>query len=419
MRNKWTLLAFVAAIHVTYVVSRSLLGLLAIPIQRDTGIDDTSFGLLMASIFWTHAAIVPVAGWMGDRLDRIRLIACAALIWSMMTVLAGFATGFWSLLLLAAVAIIVPQTTFGPTACALLSDCHRETRSIALSCHQSAYYVGWFVSGAVVAGILSVWSGAWRPAFWGVGAAGGVVAVIFLSVFRSSRTLTAEKGGTTGRKPGFGESFRAFFSCSTARLLSVGYVVNIFVIFGYSSWAPKFVAEKFSLPSSVAGTGVMFWHYAASFASVLLTGLVTDRMVRRFPRVRLAFGAGAMLLAVPAVVGFGFAPSVRMTWVFAALLGFALGMFGSNMVSAVYDVVPARFRAGAVGFLNVLAAFVGSSAAVLLGVLSTRLGTFGFELGFALMGAATLLAAISYGAAAVFTFANDQIVMKGECEDDR
>ena len=411
MRNKWSLLAFIAAIHVTYVVSRSLLGILAVPIQTDTGIDNVSFGFLLAAIFWTHAAVVPFAGWMGDRFDRIRLIAYAAFLWSSMTVVSGFASGFGSFLLLASVAIIVPQTVFGPTACALLSDYHGETRTIALSCHQSAYYIGWFVSGAVAAGILSCFQASWRSAFFVVGAIGCIVALLFLAAFRSFRDPSVMKAQSKSAGPGFCESLRAFFGCPTARLLAIGYVADIFVIFGYSSWGPKFVAEKFSLSSSVAGTGVMFWHYAASFVAVLVTGILTDSLVRRHSRIRLAFGGVAMLLAIPAAVGFGFASSVSQTWAFAALLGGALGAFGSNMVSAVYDVMPSRFRAGTVGFMNVLAAFVGSFAAIVLGALSKRLGTFGFELGFALMGAVALAAALAYGAAALFTFDRDRLVM--------
>ena len=88
----------------------------------------------------------------------------------------------------------------------------------------------------------------------------------------------------------------------------------------------------------------MFWHYVASFAAVLLTGLATDGLVRRFSRIRMVFGMAAMVLAIPASVGFGLAPTVGATWFFAALLGFALGAFGSNMVSAVYDVMPRRAR---------------------------------------------------------------------------
>lgn len=409
MQNKWTLLAFIAGIHVTYVVARSLLGVLAVPIQKETGLDNVSFGVLVAASFWTHAAFVPFTAWLGDRFDRVRLIACAALGWSVMTILSGFSTGFWSLLALASVALIIPQTMFGPTACALLSDHHRESRTVALSCHQSAYYIGWFVSGAAVAGILSVCQNSWRAAFWVVGCVGVLVAALFFALFRSMSMPVREKGASQSDKPGFGESLKAFFGCPTARLLAVGYVANIFVIFGYSSWGPKFVAEKFAISPSSAGTGVMCWHYATSFAAVLLTGLLTDGLVRRFPRVRMVIGAAAMVLAIPASVGFGLAPTVGATWFFAALLGFALGAFGSNMVSAVYDVMPSRFRAGTVGFLNVLAAFVGSFAAILIGMLSKRLGIFGFELGFALMGAVTLVAAVAYGAAALFMFKGDQI----------
>ena len=409
MRNKWTLLAFIAGIHVTYVVARSLLGVLAVPIQTETGLDNVSFGVLVAASFWTHAAFVPFTAWLGDRFNRVMLIACAALGWSVMTVLSGFSIGFWSLLTLASVAFIIPQSMFGPTACALLSDYHRESRTVALSCHQSAYYIGWFVSGAAVAGILSVCRDSWRAAFWVVGSVGVVVDALFFAFFRSMPTPVRGKNASQSDKPGFVESLKAFFGCPTARLLAVGYVANIFVIFGYSSWGPKFVAEKFAISPSSAGTGVMFWHYVASFAAVLLTGVATDGLVRRFPRVRMVLGAMAMVLAIPAAVGFGFAPSVGATWFFAALLGFALGAFGSNMVSAVYDVMPSRFRAGTVGFLNVLAAFIGSFAAILLGTLSKCLGIFGFELGFALMGVVTLIAAIAYGAAALFTFEGDRI----------
>jgi len=408
MRNKWTLLAFAAAIHVTYVVARSLLGVLADPIQAETGLDNVAFGVLTAAIFWTHSLVVPFAGFVGDRFNRAKLIGCAAMAWSVMTALAGFASGFWTLLLLASVAVIVPQTVFGPTTCALLSDHHVATRTVALSCHQAAYYVGWFVSGAAIAGILAVCGGTWRAAFFAVGGIGMLVALVFLLLFGTFAAPDA-KAVSSEAKPTFAASLRAFFGCPTARLLAIGYIANIFVIFGYSSWAPKFVAQKFALTPAAAGTGSMFWHYAASFVAVLATGVVTDRLVKRFPRVRLAFGTGAMLLAVPAAVGFGFAPTVSLTWASAALLGFALGVFGANMVSAVYDVVPSRFRAGTVGFLNVLAAFIGSFAALMLGALSARTGTRGFELGFALMGVVTLVAALAYAAAAVFTYERDKV----------
>ena len=110
MKGKWTLLAFLCAIFVTYTVDRALLGILAVPIQEETGISNVRFGVLSAAIFWTYSVCVPFSGLAGDRFNRARIIGFAAVAWSAMTLLAGFASGFWSLLLLVSVAICAPQT---------------------------------------------------------------------------------------------------------------------------------------------------------------------------------------------------------------------------------------------------------------------------------------------------------------------
>ena len=104
------LLAFLCGIFVTYTVDRALLGLLAIPIQEETGLSNVKFGVLSSAIFWTYALAVPFAGLAGDRFNRVRLIGFAAMAWSAMTFLAGFAGGFWSLLVLVSFAVVVPQT---------------------------------------------------------------------------------------------------------------------------------------------------------------------------------------------------------------------------------------------------------------------------------------------------------------------
>ena len=89
----------------------------------------------------------------------------------------GFAGGFWSLFLLVSFAIVVPQTVYSPTAHALIASLHKETRTVAMSCHQAAYYTGWFVSGAAVAGVLALF-GSWRAAFFTFGALGFILGVV-------------------------------------------------------------------------------------------------------------------------------------------------------------------------------------------------------------------------------------------------
>ena len=412
-KSKWTLVAFLCALFVVYTIDRALLGILAVPIQDETGLDNVRFGILSAAVFWTYSLCVPFSGLAGDRFNRARLIGLAVTVWSAMTFLAGFATGFWSLLLLVSVAICAPQTLYGPSANALVAEYHKETRTIAMSCHQAAYYTGWFVSGAAVAGVLALF-GSWRGAFFTFGSVGLVLGAAFLLVMgRTSRTSrTSGTGGTSetaAAKPTVSASLKAFFGCKTALLVAVCYVAEVFVGYGYSAWGPKFVAQKFALTPAQAGTGVMFWHYASAFAAILVAGFATDRFVKRMPRFRMALSTGALVVSMPALWLFGTSGSLPVVWASAATLGAMLGVIGANQFTAIFDVVPSAYRSGSIGFLNVIAGLVGSTAPIALGALSETRGVGGFELGFAAMAGVQLVAIAGLVCAMLFTFRADFI----------
>lgn len=407
-KGKWTLLAFLCGIFFVYTVDRALLGLLAIPIQSETGISDVKFGILNSAVFWTYAAIVPFAGLAGDRFPRRMVIGVAAVVWSAMTALAGFACGFWSLAILVSVAITVPQTLYGPAANALISEEHVETRTIALSLHQGAFYTGWFASGGAVALALFV-CGSWRAAYFIFGSLGLVLGAAFL-VVQKKGTVAAKATGKRERRAGsVTGSLKAFFCCPSALLAASGYVAVVFVGFGYSVWGPKFIAQKFSLSPAVAGTGVMFWHFAAAFAAILLAGFATDAAVKRWPRFRLALQSVSLFMAAPMLAMFGFSSMLAFVWAAAAAYGIMRGLFEANAFASIFDVVPSCHRAGAVGFLNVIAGLVGSLAPIVLGWLSQTRGQRGFELGFAAMGGVLAVAAVLLAASALFTFGKDKL----------
>lgn len=414
MNNKWTLLAFLCGIFFVYTVDRSMLGILAIPIQKETGLSDTTFGVLNAAIFWTYAALVPFAGLVGDRFNRLRVIGCAAIAWSAMMLLAGFAGGFWSLLLLVSFAVTAPQTLYGPSANALIAAYHRETRATALSLHQAAFYTGWFVSGAAVAGLLTIF-GTWRAAYFAFGGLGLVIGLVFLVAGRAAGVSSAPLSASFKHSSiqTLKHSLAAFFCCPSALLAAVGYVAVVFVSFGYSAWGPKFVALKFSLSPEKAGAGVMFWHYAAAFAAILVAGLVTDACVRRWPRFRLALQSASLLLAAPMLVLFGFGPTVTSVFAAAAVFGLLRGLFEANAFASLFDVIRPEYRSSSVGFLNVLAGLVGSLAPIVLGALSDRYGARGFELGFAAYGGVLAIGALALGLSLFVTFRRDRVSEEG------
>jgi sugar phosphate permease len=407
MRGKWTVLAFLCVLFVVYTIDRALLGLLAIPIQKETGMSNVRFGMLNSAIFWTYALVAPFAGLAGDRFNRARLVGLAAITWSLMAFLAGFAGGFWALLLLASFAVVVPQTLYSPTASAFIASIHKETRTIAMSCHQAAFYTGWFVSGAAVAGIVALF-GTWRAAFFSFGALGMFVGVVFL--FLAGRNAGTADAVSSTAKPALGDAMRAFWGCRSALLAGTGYVAVVFVSCGYCAWGPKFISDKFSISASEAGTGVMFWHYAASFASILVAGFVTDRLVGRYPRCRLVLAVSAFMLAIPFLLLFAFGTTLSASFAGAALLGSMLGVLGANQFTNLFDVIPSAYRSGAIGFLNIVAGLVGSLSPMMLGALSQRYGQHGFELGFAFAAAVMVVPIVSFLISYFVTFNKDKVV---------
>ena len=407
MKNKWILLTFLCAIFVVYTIDRAMLGPLAIPIQSDTGISDVQFGFLNAAVFWTYAAVVPLAGFLGDRMSRIKIVGLASILWSMMMVLAGFANGFWSLLLLVSFAVTVPQTFYSPAAVALLASRHKETRTIAMSCHQAAFYAGWFLSGASVALLLGVF-GSWRSAYFVFGGLGLVLGIVFLAAGNGETEVEGNED-VVKSKPSFKEALRAFCCCPSALIAAFGHAAFTAVAFGYCAWGPKFVAEKFAISPGAAGTGVMFWHFVAALMTVLLTGFVTDRLVGRFPKMRLALQSIALLLSAPLLTLFGFASSLALVWIAAAVFGIMKGSFEANSVNSLFDVIPSPCRASAMGFLNVLSGVLGAFVPIGLGWLSQRSGVRGLEVGFALLGGWLIIACLLLCVSLFRTFDRDRV----------
>ena len=384
--KKWVTLAFLCLAFFFYMSDRQLFGLLVPLIREETGLDNIQIGMVDTAMYWMLALSMPFSGFAGDRWPRTRIIACAILGWGALTLLTGFMGGLLGVILARSIACTGIQTLYAPSAYALMADEHKATRTTALSLHQGAMYTGMIVSGALVAMILAGF-GSWRWVYFLFGGATILVGVAFAAVFwRDGRIAAAQRKS-------FVHGMKAFFCNPAALCAGAGYVALIFAANACMSWAPTFIAEKFSLDVGTVGRGVMFGPNLAAMVTVLCAGFVTDFFVRRFPRFRLMLQIAALLAAVPLFAVFGFASSAGIC--FAMLVGWGVmrGLFQSNTFTSIFDVVPPESRASAVGFVNVFAYVIGSFAPVLFGFVSHRWGVRGFEVGFASLGALLVSAA--------------------------
>ena len=220
---------------------------LTIPIQKDIGLTDVQIGWINTTLSWTLAAMTVVAGFLGDRFSRKWIITLSLIAWSLMTICMGFIGGFVGALFFRSIATGVGESFYAPSAYALIAVHHKETRSVALSIHQAALYVGLMVSGLMVAWALG-FLGTWRNVFIAFGAAGCALGVFFIWGLKdkSSNPVNPVKNKTA-----LSAGLRAYFCNPSALCATAGFVAIVFVNNAYLFWAPKFAAEKFALDVGV------------------------------------------------------------------------------------------------------------------------------------------------------------------------
>ena len=419
---KWLLLAFLSMAFFFHQADRVLFGLLTIPIQDELHLTDLQIGWINTALFCTLAVMTPIGGFVGDRFSRKWIITFSLLFWSLMTACTGFVGGMCGLIFFRSIATGGGESFYVPSALALLASHHRETRSVALSVHQAALYVGLMFSGALVAWALHLFGG-WRPVFFTFGGLGFLLGVVFVWALKERRD-DGDKGDdgddckAKGEKPLLVKGLKAYFCNPSALLATGGFLAVVFANNAYLSWAPKFMARKFALGVGAAGYGAMLYHHVAAFVAIMAGAFLTDACVRRNPRFRLLLQTVALLLGAPALILFGFAPSCIAAWAGVALYGVFRGLFEVNAHASLFDVVPPCHRSTAEGLMTMVAFFTGSLSPLMIGALSDKYGVRGFEIGFSILGVGYLLGAAAIAASFFFTFKRGRIVEEQRSADE-
>src|SRR6185436_9554474 len=159
-------------------------------LKDEFGFDKVQLGLIGSAFMWVYAAGAPFAGLAGDLLRRKDLILGGCLFWSAVTVLTGKCNQLWQFVTVRA-AEGFGETFYFPASMSMLSHYHSaQTRSRAMSFHQSSVYVGT---------ILGSWLGAWfaerhgwRVGFYFFGAAGLVLAILLYRFLKEPQLTDPE-----------------------------------------------------------------------------------------------------------------------------------------------------------------------------------------------------------------------------------
>jgi MFS family permease len=324
----WVALGMLCFIYVLNFLDRSLVSILAKPIEDNLHISDGQLGLIGGLFFALFYCFISIpVGWIADKTNRVWILTAACALWSAATMACGFAANYPQLAA-ARMAVGFGEAGGVPPSYAIISDYFPSgRRGTALSLYNLGPGIGAALGIAFGASIAAAYS--WRDAFIVLGAVGIFAALLMRLIVREpvrgglDQSVSQDTGKETPAS-GFRYTIAMFFSRPALVLAALGSGATQIVTYGAGNFSTLFLMrEKGMTLNEVAIYSALVVGIAMS-AGIFVSGRLIDKFTRRSKQAYALIPAASLALAIPFFIGFIEAP----TWQIA--LAFLIGPYFLN-----------------------------------------------------------------------------------------
>lgn len=400
-------------------------GAVAAPLEAALHIGNTQLGLLVTASTGVGALATLPLGVLVDRVQRVRLLIGAIVVWSVAMVVSSLAVSY-PMLLVTRLALGAVVATAGPAISSLTGDLFRPAeRGRIFGYILSGELVG-AAGGLLISGnIAAVFS--WRASFLILSVPGFILAVALHRLLPEpdrggNSQLGPEDLATgvpgeagvppepdTGKQADEGEivqevqaaaiephrtqvlhvdpikmslpnAVRYVLSVRTNLVLIIASALGYFFFAGLRTFAVEFLRGRFGLGQSTAST-LLVVIGAGSIIGVLISGRLADRLIGQGHIAARPLVTGIAFLAAAAM----FVPGLLVTPLLAAmplifLAGLAYGATNPPLDAARLDIIQHHLWGRAEAVRTLLRSLVTAAAPLVFGIISTSFGgrTAGF-----------------------------------------
>ncbi|WP_407676442.1 MFS transporter [Povalibacter uvarum] len=404
-RARLTVLALISVGTMLNYLDRAVLGVAAPSMTQELGLDAVVMGIVFSAFSWTYAAAQIPGGAFLDRVGARLAYFWSVSIWSLFTLLQGFAAGLASLLTFR-LGLGVAEAPCFPSNSRILSTWFpQQERARATGVYSIGQYFGLAFLSPVLFFVVQTMG--WRALFIIAGLAGIVFAGIWLRLYREpheSKSVNQaeldyiEAGGGLGYKgPATPFAWRNIGKLLRHRQIlgaSIGQFAGNSTLVFFLTWFPTYLATERQMEFLKVGFYAVLPFIAASIG-VLSGGWISDMIIKKTGSATLGRKLPILtgLLLASTIVGANFVDSNDVV---IAILSVAF--FGQGMVNLgwtlITDVAPKNLIGLTGGVFNLCANLAGIVTPIVIGVIVGSTGSFFGALAY--IGVIAAIGALSY-----------------------
>ncbi len=381
----WILVGLLWFVALLNYLDRQMLSTMQSSMQMDIKelVIAENFGRIMGVFLLIYGLMSPVAGIIADRVNRKWLIVGSLFVWSAVTYGLGYAQTFQQVYWLRAL-MGVSEALYLPTGLAMIADFHTsKTRSLAIGIHMSGLYAGQALGGfgATIAANYS-----WHTVFHWFGIAGIVYAMLLIFLLHDKEghagtktaRLNVDPQKASINKMSVLSSFGVILGTVSFWIMLFYFMAPSFPGWATKNWLPTLFSENLGIEMAKAGPMATISIAIASFIGVLIGGPLSDRWVQKNIRGRIYTSVIGLTLTIPSLILLGYGHTYAGLIGAAMLFGIGYGMFDTNNMPILCQIIPQKYRATAYGIMNMMGVFAGYAVTLLLGS-STDAGNLGAD----------------------------------------
>ena len=382
---KWRALVLLWVAFFLQQGTRQIFGATLTSIQGSLGVSAAAIGAVATVFTFAYGLSVPFAGVAADLFNRKWMVVSGVFVFCLGIFASGFVASLGLLVVSYGILNGFGQSFYYPSATSIIGELHKETRATALSILQMGLYAGIIGVSAASGWLAEGGSDGWRVPFKVFGGIGILWVVVMAFWLRNgdrgkleSKVGVGERkfkefhsptqNSNSNSKPSLKEAFKVFVGNPSALLLAAGLGMMIYVDVGFKTWMPTHLSESFGVAKGSAALNAVLWHYIGAFVGVTLGGRISDKLAKTRPSVRMETNIAGLALAVPFIVWMAYAPSLLACGIAMALFGVFRGVYDSNLMASLFDLIPQRYHASGAGLMLSCAFVFGSTSPVVLGL---------------------------------------------------